>query len=389
MQNFSFTAFPVIYFGIGKLEALENMVSKTSGNALIISCNSFINNGIKNKIVSSILNKKNIRHHYEIITGEPSPEVVDTICDKHRKSSVELVIGIGGGSTLDAGKAVSAMLQKDDSVINYLEGVGTKTHDGLKVPYIAIPTTSGTGSEMTKNAVLSKPGINGFKKSLRHDRFIPDIAIVDPELTKSCPPQITAAAGMDALTQLVESYLSVKSSRLSDAFALDGIKCILESIENAVADGNDLKSRSKMAYGAMLSGITLANAGLGLTHGFAGTIGGMFQAPHGIICGTLMGIVNRKNLEKAINLEIAPVIEKYAELGKMLQKSTNRLNDEELAYLFVDKIDSLVQSFALPELAYFGMQQSDVEKVIKKTGLKNNPVTYSEQELNSILESRI
>ena len=190
---------------------------------------------------------------------------------------IDVVLSTGGGSVIDAGKAVSAMLRVEGSVAEYLEDVGTRKHPGTKVPFVAVPTTAGTGCEATRNAVLSRVGPDGFKKSLRHDNFLPDAAVVDPVLTLSCPPDITAACGLDALTQLLESFVSTKASVLTDVLALSGLEHIGNSLVPACTNsGQDIDMRANLSYAALMSGITLTSAGLGTVHGFASSIGGLF-----------------------------------------------------------------------------------------------------------------
>ena len=184
---------------------------------------------------------------------------------------------------MDAGKSISAMLTKTESIKEYLEGIGTKKHDGKKMPFVAVPTTSGTGSEATKNAVISEIGGRGFKKSLRHDNFVPDSVVIDPRLMISCPQNVTAASGMDVFSQLIEGYLSTNSSPMTDALALSGLRYIKEGLLKSYETGDDIDARGKVAYASYLSGVVLANAGLGTVHGFASPIGGYFDIPHGVV----------------------------------------------------------------------------------------------------------
>src|SRR5690606_22395692 len=213
------------------------------------------------------LHDETIEFRQYSVATEPTPSIVDAAVNEFGDFSPEVVVAIGGGSVLDAGKAISAMLPLKAGVREYLEGVGSRTHPGDKVPFIAVPTTSGTGSEATKNAVLSEVGERGFKRSLRHDRFVSDVAIVDPVLAVTCPKTVTATSGMDAFTQLLESYLSTAANPITDALALEGLRHVSRSLPLAVHDPGNLSARCGMALASYLSGITLANAGLGLVHG--------------------------------------------------------------------------------------------------------------------------
>jgi alcohol dehydrogenase class IV len=298
------------------------------------------------------------------------------------------VIAIGGGSVIDAGKAISAMLPINEPVEWYLEVVGHKSHPGTKIPFIAVPTTSGTGSEATKNAVISKPGAAGYKRSLRHDNFVPDIAVVDPTLTLSCPPSVTAACGMDAFTQLLESYVSSKSTAMSDALALDGMKAILRSLDDAYHK-NTIEARSDMSYAAMLSGITLANAGLGLVHGYASSVGGFFDIPHGVVCGTMLAVTTAKTIQHLRNTQSnAEGLKRYSNVGRLITNNAETKENEALDEL-VKQLNDWTVSLRMPRLSSYGVQASDLEKIAKITDNKNNPVKLSQNEILEILHERL
>ena len=304
------------------------------------------------------------------------------------------MVGIGGGSVTDAGKAISAMIPKEDSIKNYLEGVGSKTYDGKKIPYIAIPTTSGTGSEATKNAVISEIGPKGFKKSLRHDNLIPNVALIDPELIIPCPPSISAACGMDSFTQLLEAYVSPKGSPMTDALAFSGIKYINKNLLSACSSGaSNIGVRTAMAYASLMSGITLANAGLGIVHGLAGPIGGLFDIPHGVICGTLLAEATKINIKKLQELGSSGKegLRKHADIGALLSgnKFVEQGKIDEYCRILGDIIDGWTQDLKLERLGKYGIAIGDMKKIVDKAGLKNNPVNLSKKDIETILINRL
>jgi alcohol dehydrogenase class IV len=394
IPTFSFASIPHIIFGAGKLIELYDIIPKFGNNVLfVIGGNSLKQSGKWDEITSNLENKS-ISFDFTSISGEPSPTVIDENVVNFRNKNLDLIIGIGGGSVTDAGKAISAMLTKDDSIANYLEGVGTKIHDGKKIPYIAIPTTSGTGSEATKNAVISEIGSEGFKKSLRHDNLIPNIAIIDPELMISCPPSVSAACGMDAFTQLLEAYVSSKATPITDALAYSGMKYVGENILQVCADeASNVEVRACMAYGSLISGIVLANAGLGIIHGLASPIGGSFNIPHGVVCGTLLAEATKANIDflQKQGLDGDLGLRKYAKIGALL-KGEDCVEEIMILEYCLDLIEILqkwTKVLKIDTLGKYGIDEHHVSKIVKNAGLKNNPVKLSEEQIKNIVINRL
>ena len=229
----------------------------------------------------------------------------------------------------------------------------------------------------------------GFKRSLRHDNFVPDIALIDPELTLNCPANITAASGMDCFTQLTEAYLSDKSNEYTDALAIEGLKAIKTSLVISYENGKDIDARSGMSFAALTSGICLANAGLGVVHGFASSIGGMYNIPHGIICGTLMAASNEVNIRELRDHGTNNVaLKKYACLGKLFVNASGQ-TDEYYQDSFISYLYSLTQELQLPDLAKAGFEEKDIGIVCSKTEIKNNPVKLADENLAEILYKRL
>jgi len=386
---FKFVKTPLIIFGSGKRKELISVLAKYGQRVLLVTGKkSFISSKYWLELKRLFESNHIIIYHY-LVPNEPTPGAVNSISWQHEKAEIDAVVAIGGGSVLDAGKAVAAMLGKKESVKDYLEGVGTKQPNGVKLPFIALPTTSGTGSECTKNAVISEVGKNGYKKSLRHDNFVPDVAIIDPELTLTCPKGITASSGMDAFTQLLESFLSTIASPMTDALALSGLEKIHESFEKVMQNGKDIKGREALAYASMISGITLANAGLGTVHGFASSIGGRYDIPHGVICGTLMGACNQltiKSLEK--NKSNNEALKKYAKVGRLFSGEAGKTDIYQIKFL-LDLIDEWTEKFEIPRLSQFDVDPKSFKSIVEATGNKYNPVDLNKDELMEILESRL
>lgn len=389
-MEFNFNLSQKVYFGPGKLSILPDLVSGYGKKMLLITSDSFLQSTHQEKLFE-ILKQKKIHCQLAKLSREPSPEHIDTIVENFKNDCPDMVVAVGGGSVLDAGKAVSAMLLKNESVLQYLEGVGSRIHDGQKIPFAAVPTTSGTGSEATKNAVISKVGQNGFKKSLRHDNFFPDIALLDPLLTTGCPHSITSACGMDALTQLLESLVSTQASRLTDALAYSGLEGFGDAlVTSSLYRPDDISARTILSYGAYISGVTLANAGLGVVHGFASVIGGFFHAPHGVVCGTLLAETTRQTVDHLLKEQPgSPALEKYAKAGQILRNSQVENSIKKDCFLLVDFLQQLTGRLDIPALRKFKLTKDHIDKIVDQTAQKYNPVKLSDKILVKILNKRI
>jgi len=392
-HSFTFKGVPRIVFGPGELNRVDRVIREIGSHVLIVTGATSLERSGKWDLLVDRLEKESIQVNRVQVEEEPSPDFVDSTVSQCRGRGIQVVLAVGGGSVLDAGKAISAMLPQDDSVYEYLEGIGNKKHNGEKLPFLAVPTTSGTGSEATKNAVLSKRGEQGFKKSIRHDRFIPDVAVIDPELMLSCPPDVSAACGMDAFTQLLESYVSTQASPLSDALAYSGISFLRDSLTAVcTTEGHRVEKRASMAYASLVSGITLANAGLGVVHGLASPIGGFFSIPHGVVCGTLLGAETRVNIQKLREQEQEDrvALRKYAKIGALISGRESGEESVDLCCdLLVETIDAWTEMLKMPRLSKYGVLPSDLSKIVEAADNKNNPVRLSKDEIRDLLLMRL
>lgn len=389
VKPFQFSRLPKIFFKNGAIAELPSMVQRFGSKIVLVTGkDSFLHYGYSEKLLSGF-QLSGIEYQIISINAEPSPDIIDNSVRRFKDEKVGLVVGIGGGSVLDAGKAISAMMYRTESVTDFLEGVGRKEHPGTRLPYIAIPTTSGTGSEATKNAVISQIGPNGFKKSLRHDNFVPDIALIDPELTLQCPKDITAASGMDCFTQLTEAFLSGNSNEYTDALALTGLKEIKNSLIRCYNAGDDIVARSGMSFAALTSGICLANAGLGVVHGFASSIGGMYNIPHGLICGSLMASANEINVRELRRTAVNPAaLKKYVILSELFLDDRGK-TDDYMVDGFIQFLYELTDKLHLPGFKKYGIEENDLELICRNTEIKNNPVKLDAEDLVQILLKRL
>lgn len=389
IDSFQFSSLPKIIFGTGKRNELPTVVKAIGKRVLLLTGSSSIHNLGHGEEIITGLKKAELDLNHEVIAHEPSPSVVDQIVEKYRGEGVQIVVAVGGGSVMDAGKAISAMIPVEGSIRDYLEGIGDRVHTGEKIPFIAMPTTSGTGSEMTKNAVISEVGEMGFKKSLRHDNFIPEVAIIDPEMMLSCPASLTASSGMDAFTQLLESYVSVNANPMTDALALQGLKKIKKYLLRAYLEGeNNIEARSGMALAAMFSGITLAQAGLGLVHGFASPLGGYFHIPHGVVCGSLMAPVFAYTIDNLKDQPDHPAMQKLIIASKVFADFKYK-QDMEYLQSFKEKLIHITNLLELPRLSDYGFTKENIPKVVDHASHKQHPVQLTTEQMTDALFSRM
>ncbi len=390
---FSVSRLPRIEFGAGALARLPAIVQRYGSRALLVTGKSSFERSLFWPALIHGLREQQVDWLRLAVPGEPPPLFVDHAVREFQLRNIDVVVGIGGGSALDAAKAIAGLLKTGNSVMDHLEGVGPELpYRGPALPFIAVPTTAGTGSEATKNAVLSVQGQDGFKKSFRDEKLVAELALVDPDLLATCPPAVIAANGMDAFTQLLESFVSSRAGPFTDSLAWGGMKAVRDGLLALFADQSDPRARERMAYVALVSGITLAQAGLGSVHGLAAPLGAFFPIPHGVACGTLVAAATDTNIASLRAREPAhPVLEKYAQVGRLLSKDA-RLAPADAQASLVSLLAGWTRELGLPSLAHYGMTHADIPRVVahsRGSSMKTNPVHLSDAELATILETRI
>ncbi len=323
------------------------------------------------------------------VAGEPAIETVQAGMQIARENNCDVVIGLGGGSAIDTGKAIAALLTNTGDPLDYLEVIGRgQSLKQAPQPYIAIPTTAGTGSKVTRNAVLASPE-HRVKVSLRSPLMLPRVAIIDPELTYSLPPAITANTGLDALTQLIEPYTCNAPNPLVDAICREGMQRAARSLKRAYQNGNAVEAREDMCIAALFGGMALANAKLGAVHGFAGPLGGLFPAPHGMICAQLLPFVVEANVRALQTREPhSLILKRYDEAGRLLTgRSTAGASD------VIEWLQQLCADLNVTPLFQFGFTTNDIPVVVaqaqKASSMKGNPIVLTAEELSAILRQAL
>lgn len=380
-MQFEFSTASRIIFGSGRFSSLGKVAYEFGRCALITY------NGPKIYIdkAMNLLGSQNIKSIARVIEHEPTIDLVRSLVDLAQSSSVDMVIGIGGGSAIDSAKATAVLVTNPGDITDYLELIGLNNPIiNSPLPIIAIPSTSGTGSEVTKNAVIGSTQQH-VKVSLRSPFLMPRIALIDPELTLTLPKSATAFSGLDALTQLIEAYTCNLPNPITDALCIQGIHLIAQSIYRALNDGNDLNARESMSVGSLLSGMALANAKLGVVHGLAGTLGGELNAPHGAICASLLANACEANLTALNDRDPEnPAHKRYQDISKTLCNDVEAKPNGLLGW-----IRELCFYAQIPSLSTYGLIEQDFDTIIERASransTKGNPIPLLSSELRNIL----
>jgi alcohol dehydrogenase class IV len=380
MFSFEFATADRILFGAGKLNSLTEQLEGIAKRLLFVRGRS--SDAIPR--VRQMLSAQGFEFSEFEVHGEPTVELVRAGTEAAR--GCDAVIGLGGGSALDAGKALAVLATNPGDVLDYLEVIGKgEKLTVAPLPYIAISTTAGTGTEVTRNAVIESPE-HGVKVSLRSPLMLPKLALVDPELTYSLPPAITASTGLDALTQLIEPFVSIKANPIIDAICREGLPLVTRALRQVYENGTDVEAREQMSLASLFSGLALANAGLGAVHGFAGVLGGRLHAPHGAICARLLPFVMEANLKALKEREPGhPALARYGEIAQIFTPDAEASATEGVKW-----VSELVRDLNIPPLSAYGMGREHfpeaVEKTLKASSFKGNPIALTGAELTAILE---
>lgn len=380
LPGFEFASAGRIVFGSGSLDQI-GVISGDWGSRVLVVTGSRADRA---SVLLSHLESAGFRPVVLSVPGEPTLDWVQEAVVISKSEKCDWVIGFGGGSAIDAGKAVAIMHTQEGELLDYVEVIGkgrVLSRPGL--PYVAIPTTAGTGAEVTKNAVLGSKE-HGVKVSLRSPLMLPRVALVDPQLTLSLPFEVTASTGLDALTQLLEAYVCTRAQPMTDALAEQGIRLAAVALERTCFQPHDIEARESMSLAALYSGIALANAGLGAVHGFAAPIGGMFSAPHGAVCATLLPHVWRTNRE-AVQLSGTPAQQgKFAQVSRWLTQRSDAAPEDAEVWL-----SDLVAKLRIPNLSTYGVTPGDVPEIVRRaqqaSSMKANPIALGREALESLL----
>lgn len=383
-MNFQFFSPTILITGCGRVSSIGELAASYGNNALVAAGPASLKNNVLAKVLEPLVRAGLTANHHIKPSGEPTIDDVNDIVLSLKRHKCNLIISLGGGSVIDAAKAAAGVATNGSDLRDYLEGVGSgKVIARPALPHIAIPTTAGTGAEVTRNAVISsKEG--QFKKSIRSPYLCPLAAILDAELTAALPKDQTAYSGLDAITQLIEAYVSCKANPLTDALALFGLELAFSAIREVYQNGSNLEAREKMLLAATISGICLANAGLGLAHGFASGLGALYDVPHGKTCAML--------LPHALRINRVAALPKITRIGQFFAGERHS-NEEQLAELAIASITQLTMELGIPlDLKELQIKEADIPLIVKKSmgnSMSGNPLTMDEDKAASILQELI
>jgi alcohol dehydrogenase class IV len=387
-MNLEFATSSRVIFGRGEFKRVGDLAESLGKRALILVGKTSQQAAGNLERLQQMLRDKEIPSQILPIDCEPTVELIDALAASARAFRPEVIIAMGGGSVMDAGKAIGALLTNEGSALDYLEEVGAgKTIAHRPIPTIAIPTTAGTGSEVTKNAVLRSASKKKFKRSMRSPMLRPEIALVDPMLTVTAPAAVTAASGLDALTQLIESFVSRRSGILTDGLAREGLTLISSALEQAYFHPEDLDARDSVSMAALLSGMTLDNAGLGAVHGLASPIGAMFEAPHGVVCANLLPEITELNLAALEAEGNAKTLAKYTEIARILTGEPDGRHARLVTTLKLQR-----RTMHIPRLSSFGITKKDIPEILlgcRGGSMNTNPIYLSDDALAGALEEAL
>jgi alcohol dehydrogenase class IV len=377
-MRFEFATAARIMAGAGRGAELPEVLARLGSRVLVCT-------GTNPKRHAGLLDGLGLPAAVLEVAGEPTVELARAGVAAAREHGADVVAAIGGGSVIDVGKAVAMLLGNGGDPLDYLEVIGAgQAITRPAVPCVAVPTTAGTGAEVTANAVLASPE-HRLKASLRSPLMIPQVALIDPQLTVSCPPPVTAASGLDALTQCLEPLVSPRASPLTDGLASEGLRRATAGLRAAYADGEDLAARTDMAMCALLGGMALANAKLGAVHGLAGVIGGIADVPHGIACAALLAPVIDANVQALRSGPPGqPALERYAQAARLLTGDPAASVQDGLAW-----IRQTLTLLAVPGLGAFGIRSQHADEIAAKalisSSMQGNPVALSHGDLEAVL----
>lgn len=384
-MRFEFATAGRILFGPGTLKEVGSAAAGLGRRALVVTGRS----PDRAAALLAALRGAGVEHVSFAIAGEPTVAMIRDGQRLAQEAACDLVIGFGGGSAMDAAKAIAALVANGGDPLDYMEVIGAgKPLTRPALPVIAIPTTAGTGAEVTRNAVIASPE-HRVKASLRSPHMLPRLALVDPELTYSLPPEVTAGTGLDALTQLIEPFVSHRANPMTDAFCREGLVRAARSLRRAYAHGDDAAAREDMALASLFGGLALANAGLGAVHGFAAPLCGMFPAPHGATCAALLPHVMAANIAALRSRQPDnPASSRYVELAHLLTGRGDATAEDGIAW-----VRDLCRDLGVRGLAAYGVTRADfpvlIEQAEKASSMKANPIALTREELRGVLEAAL